>query len=603
MLKHTLLLTLTVCAIAPLSIPQPAYAQISEFKITASDGAAGDVFGHSVSISGDHAVVGAWLDDDNGTNSGSAYVFKRTGTSWMEEAKLLASDGAAGDLFGVSVSISGDYVIVGASGNDATGAAYVFKRTGTSWTQEAKLSASDGASFDYFGGYVSLSGDYAIVTAFADDDAGEASGSAYVFKRTGTSWTQEAKLLPSDGGAGDQFGASISISGDYAVVGARRSKVYVFKRTGTSWSQEATLLPSEALGGLPLVSLYGDYAALHGGSAFFVFKRTGSSWAQEAKLRPLGRVSAFSVSISADFAVLGAGYSGSAYVFKRTGTTWAPGVKLLSSDGETDDGFGFAVSISADYAIVTAPFDDDNGDNSGSAYVYSGFTDAIYAERVTVYPGDTDNNGIVDALDVLPIGVYFLSQGNARDTIAISWSPAEMWPWEVDAATFVDANGDGIVDERDVIAIGVNWGNTHTNTSASFAINHSDATLLNLHRDAFREIYNSLSGESMAAKSMRELLEGILSIQVPKVFALHQNYPNPFNPRTTISFQLPADEIVTLTVFNLLGQVVTVPVDKKRYDAGIHTVQLDGENFSSGVYLYQIKAGQLSAVRKMLVIK
>ncbi|MCH8305978.1 MAG: T9SS type A sorting domain-containing protein, partial [Candidatus Marinimicrobia bacterium] len=185
----------------------------------------------------------------------------------------------------------------------------------------------------------------------------------------------------------------------------------------------------------------------------------------------------------------------------------------------------------------------------------------------------------------------------------VSWSPGEASTLGVGAAIYADANGDGIVDERDVIAIGVNWGNTHTNTSASVTINLSDTTLLNHHRDAFQEIYSSLSGQSEAVKTMRVLLKTILGIQVPGVFALRQNYPNPFNPETIINFELPEEEIVTLTIYNLLGQVVTVPIDKKHFDAGIHSVHLDGGKFSSGVYLYRIKAGSWSAVRKLLVIK
>ncbi|TFB11899.1 hypothetical protein E3V55_02505, partial [Candidatus Marinimicrobia bacterium MT.SAG.3] len=294
MLKRTLLLTLTICAVASLAIPQPAYAQISEFKITAADGAAGDLFGNSVSISGDYAVVGARRDDDNGISSGSAYVYKRTGTSWAQEAKLLASDGAADDLFGWSVSISGDYAVVGARRDDdngiSSGSAYVYKRTGTSWAQEAKLLASDGAADDLFGWSVSISGDYAVVGAFGDDDNGTDAGSAYVFKRTGTSWAQEAKLLASDSGVGDQFGNSVSISGDYAVVGA--------------WLDDDS------------------------GSA-----------------------------------------SGSAYLFTRSGTSWAQKAKLLASDGATEGFFGKSVSISGDYAIVGAP-----AENPGSAYLYYGFT-------------------------------------------------------------------------------------------------------------------------------------------------------------------------------------------------------------------------------------
>ncbi|MCH7954231.1 MAG: FG-GAP repeat protein, partial [Candidatus Marinimicrobia bacterium] len=221
------------------------------------DGAADDQFGFSVSISGDYAVVGAYLDNDNGSDSGSAYIFKRTGTSWVQEAKLLPSDGAAFDNFGFSVSISGDYAVVGAFLDDdnggASGSAYVFKRTGTSWAEEAKLLASDRAADDQFGVSVSISGDYAVVGAVFDDDNGDGSGSAYVFKRTGTSWAQEAKLLPSDGAAIDFFGMSVSISGDYAVVGAHRDddsgpetgSAYVFKRSGTSWAQEAKLFPSD----------------------------------------------------------------------------------------------------------------------------------------------------------------------------------------------------------------------------------------------------------------------------------------------------------------------------------------------------------------------
>ena len=166
-------------------VSQPSYAQISEFKIMASDRTADDWFGISVSISGDYAVVGALFDDDNGDGSGSAYVFKRAGTTWVEEAKLLASDGTADDNFGISVSISGDYAVVGAVRNEDngpfSGSAYVFKRTGTTWVEEAKLLPSDGTAFDQFGNSVSISGDYAVVGVSSNDDNGNNSGLAYVY--------------------------------------------------------------------------------------------------------------------------------------------------------------------------------------------------------------------------------------------------------------------------------------------------------------------------------------------------------------------------------------------------------------------------------------
>jgi hypothetical protein len=153
-------------------------------KLHASDGAAGDWFGWSVSLDGNTALVSAPDDDDNGDIAGSAYVFTRTGTTWSQQAKLLASDGAGGDEFGYSVSLSGDTALIGAIGDDSTrGSAYVFTRTGTTWTQQAKLLASDGAATDWFGESVSLSEDTALIGAPSDDDNGANSGSAYVFTK------------------------------------------------------------------------------------------------------------------------------------------------------------------------------------------------------------------------------------------------------------------------------------------------------------------------------------------------------------------------------------------------------------------------------------
>ena len=163
----------------------------------------------------------------------------------------LASDGATFDSFGNSVAISGDYALVGAYGDDIgananQGSAYVFVRSGSSWTQQDKLTATDGAANDYFGNSVAISGDYALVGAYADDiGANTAQGSAYVFFRSGSSWTQQQKLTAADGAANDNFGNSVAISGDYALVGApyddiganiQQGSAYVFKRTGTGWS-------------------------------------------------------------------------------------------------------------------------------------------------------------------------------------------------------------------------------------------------------------------------------------------------------------------------------------------------------------------------------
>jgi hypothetical protein len=318
-------------------------------KLIASDGADSDEFGWAVSLFGDTALIGAWADEDNGWQSGSAYVFIRTGTIWTQQAKLLPADGAEGDVFGHSVSINGDTALIGAwddnDNGNYSGSAYVFTRTGTTWIQQAKLLASDGAAGDQFGYSVSLSGDTALIGAPADDDNGTDSGSAYIFTRTGTTWTQQAKLLASDGTIGDLFGFSVSFTGDTALIGAlgdgdnSSGSAYVFTRTGTTWTQQTKLLASDGAAG--------DYFG-------------------------------YSISLTDGTALIGALQdddngvdSGSAYVFTRTGTTWTQQTKLLASNGVEDDNFGGSVSLSGDTALIGAYSDDDNGYNSGSAYIFT----------------------------------------------------------------------------------------------------------------------------------------------------------------------------------------------------------------------------------------
>ncbi|MEL6390129.1 MAG: FG-GAP repeat protein [Bacteroidota bacterium] len=383
----------------------PAYESTEQAKLTAPDAAAGDSFGVSVSISGEYAIVGTPLDDDGGANSGSAYVFVRSGSTWTQQAKLTASDAAAGDQFGRSVSISGNYAIIGSVSNDDggsnPGSAYVFVRSGSIWTQQAKLTAFDAAIGDQFGFSVSISGDYAIVGAIGDDDGGANSGSAYVFVRSGSTWTQQAKLTASDAAAGDQFGHSVSISGVYAIVGAwfgndggsDSGSAYVFVRSGSTWTQQAKLSASDAASNDLFgwsVSIFGDYAVIgapydddsgfDSGSAY-VFVRSGSTWTQQAKLAAsdaaAGDNFGFSVSISGVYAIVGAcsdneggSDSGSAYVFVRSGSTWTQQAKLTASDAALNDLYGVSVSISGDYAIVGAHLGDDGGSDSGSAYIY-----------------------------------------------------------------------------------------------------------------------------------------------------------------------------------------------------------------------------------------
>ena len=247
-------------------------------KLTPGDGDAGDYFGFSVGISGDSVIVGAFSDDDCGDGSGSAYVLQDDGTGeWTEAAKLTADDAAASDEFGRSVSISGDTVVVGAWGADDngsdSGAAYVFQTDGAGgWTQVDMLLAGDSAAGDYFGSSVSIWGDSVIVGAFGDDDMGSDSGSAYIFQDDGTgSWLEIDKLLADDGAAGDQFGASVSICDGSAVIGSfaddqmavDAGAAYVFEEGGAGWEQIDKLVGGDG----ELGDYFGASVSIGGGSA------------------------------------------------------------------------------------------------------------------------------------------------------------------------------------------------------------------------------------------------------------------------------------------------------------------------------------------------
>ncbi len=196
---------------------------VEEQKLTASDGAAGDQFGISLSQSGDVTVVGAhWAN----SFMGKAYVFRYDGNTWVDEQILLPpeSDRMLA-IFGKSLSVSGDILVVGAEnvgypGDTGRGAAYVYRWNGAAWSIEQRITASDGAPYDYFGTSLSLNGDVIAVGAFGDDDGDSNAGAAYIFQWDGAAWVEAYKLVASDGGMDDSFGYSLSASGDLVLVGA-----------------------------------------------------------------------------------------------------------------------------------------------------------------------------------------------------------------------------------------------------------------------------------------------------------------------------------------------------------------------------------------------
>ncbi len=373
-------------------------------KLHTGSGSSDDQFGFAVAVSGDTALVGARFDDVGPhLDQGSAYVFRRSGNAWLLQAKLVANDGAAGDRFGYSVALSGDTALVGAylhsiGSAEEQGSAYVFTRSGSTWTQQAKLVSNDGGIYDWFGFAVALSGDTALVGARYDDvGASFNQGSAYVFTRNGSVWTQQAKLVAADGAEYDSFGSSVALFGDTALVGApshggdgypRQGAAYVFARAGGLWSQQSKLVAADGgyqdFFGLS-VALSADTALvgarldlLNAGQergAVYVFLRNGIAWTQQARLAPsdsaVGDRFGNSVAVSGDIALVGSAMSdvganvdqGAAYVFGRSGGSWTQLSKLVAADGAAGDGFGAGVALSGRTAIIGA-----NGVNGPAPY-------------------------------------------------------------------------------------------------------------------------------------------------------------------------------------------------------------------------------------------
>ena len=396
------------------SITGYEYLQAQIAKLTASDGVAGDLFGHSVAVDGDTAVVGAYEDE---SEKGAAYVLaKDSSGAWSQVAKLTASDGEAGDIFGWSVAVDGDTVVVGARYDDS---AYVFTKPSTGWataTETAKLTASDGVVGDWFGQSVAVDGDTVVVGASEDDG----SGSAYVFTKAADSvWTdatQTAKLTASDGDDFDEFGKSVAVDGDTVVAGAPNNdgygSAYVFIKPAAGWgdaTQTAKLTPGatddEAAG---LAGTFGAAVAVDGdtvvvgASAYsgsqgraYVFTKPSGGWEDAERTAELATSDAeknqfgWSVAVDGNTVVVGAhtddasdsvNNSGSVYVFtKATDSVWADAtetVKLTATDGASGDQFGWSIAAGGGTVVVGAHWDDDKGADSGSAYVYgvSGWT-------------------------------------------------------------------------------------------------------------------------------------------------------------------------------------------------------------------------------------
>jgi len=360
----------------------------NETKITASDGASNDLFGDAVAVGSGRIVVGARDDDDSSANSGSAYIFDLGGT---QLAKIKASDPAQNGRFGSSAAVGSGRIVVGAYGDDdngsSSGSAYIFDLNGT---QLAKIKASDGAASDNFGYSVALGSGRIVVGSPYDDDNGSSSGSAYIFDLDGT---QLAKIDASDSASNDFFGLSVAVGSGRIVVGAdgdddngsSSGSAYIFDLDGT---QLAKIKPSDgatgdgfgrsvAVGsGRIVVGTPYDADNGSGSGSAYIFDLDGT---QLAKIKPsdgaTGDGFGLSVAVGSGRIVVGAwldddngSASGSAYIFDLGGTQLA---KIDASDGAAVDFFGQSVALGSGRIVVGSSYDDDNGSASGSAYIWN----------------------------------------------------------------------------------------------------------------------------------------------------------------------------------------------------------------------------------------
>ncbi|MBK7934268.1 MAG: VCBS repeat-containing protein [Acidobacteria bacterium] len=388
-----------------------------------SDGASVPSLFPTVGIEGDTIVIGgSGATVNSNLNQGAAYVFVRNGTTWTEQQRLTASDGAAGNRFGCSVAISGESIIVGANGatvngNSGQGASYVFVRSGSSWSQQTKLIADDGGANNNFGLRVAINGDSAVVTRGYRTSAAIVNPAAYVFVRNGPTWSQQQKLSvcePSgNGGIQCDFGTSISIDGDNLAVGNfflnvgnnnAQGGVYVFTRSGTSWSQQQRLTAND--GGTD--GLFGSAVSIENDTLL--------------------------VSARADL-----GVPGSAYIFNRTGAVWSQQQKLQVN--VTRDSFGQYASMSGNTLLIASPVDNGTpGNFVGAVYV---FTDGSVAPTIRS-PFDFDGDSKTDISIFRPTGAngaeWWWSRSSDGGNGAVTFGAG------TDAIVPGDYTGDGKAD-------------------------------------------------------------------------------------------------------------------------------------------------------------
>lgn len=379
----------------------------SQDILLAEDGNEEDFFAYSVAIDGNTALVGAdRADIGNVTNAGAAYVFVLNENGWMQQAKLIAEPHFSDDRLGGSVALNNNMAMLGAMRRDDkgedSGAVVTFERRAKEWKQSEILTAPDAEPGDSFGQSIALTKNFLVIGAPRSDTLGKDSGAAYLFQRQNNSWQYLSKIIADDGAEGDLFGVSVAIDGNTIVVGAdlhdekaeNAGAAYVFTLLRGKWAQQAKL--TAAYGGMNdifgvRVAVSGNTALIsarrddvHGigvdaGSVYF-FERKGNRWNQVVKLiSPDGKADdrfGRGVALSQNRAIISAMNNdqngtdtGAVYVYKKEANRWQYSSKIIASKSMPLDRFGWNVALSDRYMIVASPNHDANGEESGAAFI------------------------------------------------------------------------------------------------------------------------------------------------------------------------------------------------------------------------------------------
>ena len=431
----------------------------------APDGQNQDALG-PVSMSGDVIVTGAPGHDHLADNSGGAYVFGRTQTGeWTLVQELLPDAGRSWEQFGLSVAVDANVLVVGAPGHasqaNLPGRAYVFRRSGGSWVLEQVLTASDGATDDMFGTSVAVASPWIVVGAWEDDDQGNQSGSAYVFRYDGSTWTEVAKLVPPDGQAWYHFGHDVACDGQRIIVGASgqpdqspfRGKAYIYAWDGAAWTLEQELAPPPD------------------GSSGDVFGRSVSI------LGPWVAVGA------AGNDVVGAD-AGAVFVYHWDGAQWSSPERITPADIRPGDLFGQSVAITPDRLLATSWTAQSHGPSTGAAYVFANDGSGVWAERHKLAPTTSAANQMLGGGSnhaAALFGRWAVVGAYSDDTMGNGRGAVYVFDIRSCAPPCTgDINGDGEVNLTDLAVLLTNYGASNATPEMGDLDGDGDVDLLDL---------------------------------------------------------------------------------------------------------------------------